>query len=273
MKQISALVLMICLLLSLAACSPKAEPARTEAPQEESTAAPETKAPETEAPETEAPETEAPETKAPETEAPETEAPETEAPETKTPETEAPADAPRVHGTVDGDVYTNEVLDLRVTRPDGWIFYTEEQIAAQNSIAADLLTEGSQIAEQLRENGQMIDMVLQKADGSNMNLVIQPGNVFLSLYSDEQLFELLKETYQTQLTEAGMEVKSYETMPMQIFGEERTILHMDVEMFSIPFSEYVLWVRDNPEYCGILTLTLAGGEDPQEYFDLLSRIN
>jgi basic membrane protein A len=69
-KRIFAIVLVLAMVFSLAACGGKKE---TEAP---STEAPATEAPATEAPETDAPETDAPETDAPETQAPETQAPE-----------------------------------------------------------------------------------------------------------------------------------------------------------------------------------------------------
>ena len=54
MKRVFALVLALTLMISVAACGKKDEPAATEKPAA-ATAAPETKAPETKAPETEAP--------------------------------------------------------------------------------------------------------------------------------------------------------------------------------------------------------------------------
>ena len=69
-RKLTALLLALVLVLSLAACGAKKEEKPAEQPEVE------TEAPETE-PETKAPETNAPETKAPETKAPETE-PETE---------------------------------------------------------------------------------------------------------------------------------------------------------------------------------------------------
>ena len=261
MKRILALTLALCMLLALCACSgtPK-----TDKPTE-------AEAPKTEAPATEAPKTEAPATEAPETEAPETEAPETEAPETEAPETEAPA-AAIFHGTVEGDTYVNESLNLKITRPQGWIFFTDEQIAAQNNLTVEAL-EGTDISEALAKNGQMMDMFMQRADNSNANLIIQPSQPLMAGYSDEQLFQLMEETYRAQLAGTGMELTSYEIQSYQIFGEDKNVLRLGVTVMGTEMVEYQIWLRDLPEYYGILTLTLTDGSDPAEFFAGLSHLN
>ncbi len=83
-------------------------------------------------------------TDAPETDAPETEAPETDAPIPVTtaapaPDTTAAPQTGLNHGVIEGNAYLNETLNLRIACPEGFSFYTEEQLAAQNSLTADLL--------------------------------------------------------------------------------------------------------------------------------------
>ena len=265
MKPVLTAVLALCLLLSMTACADVALP--------NSDVAPETKAQETKAPETEAPvpETEAPtEALAPETEAP-TEAP---APETDTP-TEAPTEEPAVgltHGTVEGNSYINETLNIRLTLPEGWIFYTEEQIAAQNNITVDMF-QGTDVAEALQTIGQFIDMVASTSDGSNTNLVIQPAQELLSLYTDKQLFELMQETISTQFESAGVELKEYEILDFPALGKDQAALRMVFTMAGIEMTQYQIWLRENPDYLAILSVTSATQLDAESFFDGLSRLH
>ncbi len=265
MKPVLTAFLALCLLLSLTACASLALPSTVVEPE---TKAQETKAPETEAP---APETEAPtEAPAPETEAP-TEAP---APETEAP-TEAPTEEPAVgltHGTVEGNSYTNETLNIRFTLPKGWVFYTEEQIAAQNNITVDMF-QGTDVAEALQTNGQLIDMVASTSDGSNTNLVIQPAQELLSFYTDKQLFELMRETITTQFESAGMELKEYEILDVPALGKDQAALRMVVTMSGIEMTQYQIWLRENPDYLGVLTVTSMTELDAESLFDGLSRLH
>lgn len=176
---------------------------------------------------------------------------------TEPPATEAPteeAGTPSLHGVVEGNTYTNELLNFRITLPEGWVFYTEEQIAAQNNISAELF-EGSDIAETIKEAGQMVDMMAVKGDGSNANLVIQPAQAVMNVYTDKQIFDLLEPTYKAQFSSSGMEIKEYETVEMPVLGQDRAALRIVIEMSGIQMTEYQIWLRDNPDYYGVLTVT------------------
>lgn len=214
-----------------------------------------------------------PETKAPETQTPATEAPTTKAPETEAATTEAPQEGPALsHGTVEGDTYINEALNVQIKAPQGWVFFTDEQIAAQNGLTVDMF-EGTKVADAIDKAGQMIDMLVQSANGSNANLVIQASQPVLAIYNDDQLFTLMEDTYRDQLEGTGMEIKEYEVAQLRVFGEDRPALRMVLEMQGRSITEYQIWLRDNPSYSGILTMTLTDDGDPQAFFDGLSRLN
>lgn len=259
MKRILTLLLALCLLLSLAACGVK--------PIDNAT----TEAPKTETPKTEAPATEAPKTEAPATEAPATEAPATEAPATETPATEAHI-AEGVRGVVSEDAYENEMLDLRIALPEGWVFYTDEQIAQVNNITAETLA-GTDVAELIGKNGQFMDMMMAGSTGSNINLMLQPKQAVLDAYSDEQIFTLSEATFKAQFEAAGMEVKSFEPVEMQVGGETRTVLHIGMRTNGMELDEYQIWLRNEADYMGVLTLAIMDGSDPQPILDGITKLN
>lgn len=235
MKRTLALILALVLCLSLTACVPVL-PVPT-------TAQPETAAP-----------TAAPTEAA--TEAPAT----TEAQETAL-----------AHGIVEGNTYTNETLNFKFTVPEGWIFYTEDQIAAQNNLTVEMF-EGTAAADALKQNGQLIDMMAAKLDGSNASLVIQPAQAMMAIYSDKQLFELLEETYKAQFKSSGLEIKEYEVVEMPALGTEKSALRLVLEMSGVEMTEYQVWLRDNPDYYGVLTITTMADTEPEALMEGISNI-
>lgn len=290
MKRIFCLILALMLVLSLAACSESekrndpfgdSKPAATTESVRETQTAAATKAPETAVPETEAPETtastEAPETTA-STEVPVTsEEPETE-PTTATtlPSDERPTEpnaVSSIRGTfVEDDVYTNETLNLRVACPEGWIAYTDEQIALANNMSYEMFKD-TDVGSLVKQAGQFMDMMMGEYTGSNLNLIIQPSNPLLVNYSDEQLFSLSAEMYKAQFKAAGMEIVTYEPVTKQVGGEDRTVLHIVLSISGVTADEYQIWLRNSSEYMGILTISLLGGTDPQPILDGVSTLN
>ena len=277
MKKLIAIFLLLCMLAVLTACSAKKENAapptdpkatRQETqpsavptdPPAQTTAAPT----QTEAPTT----TEAPVT----TEAPTT----TEAPATtEAPVTTEPAEEVQLsHGRIEGDAYINESLNLRITKPDGYIFYTEEQIAQQNGITAELF-EGSSVAELIEENGALIDMFMVDAYGSNVNLAIQPMPAGMDFYSDAQMFDLMEDLYSQQFAASGLSIESYETQKAKLFGEERDVLRMSLSYLGTSIVEYQFMLRESGwENYAVVTVTQAGSDgDIQAMLDNFTKLH
>lgn len=269
--RITAILLLLSLLFCLTACGDKTNPSETNAP-----VAPATQAPATQAPATEAPETQAPETSAPIATVVPTEGEPTETADAELPSNEYPTQPPEVEASLRGvqsdDAYVNEVLKLRIAKPEGWFFYTDEQIAAANNLTSQLLKD-TDMADLMARNGQMIIMALQGPDGSSVNLVLQPKNALLDFYTDEQIFQMSQATVEAQLQSAGMEVQSYESVSMQVGGEERTVLSMELLIMSATVREYQIWFRDGEDYMGVVTLTLVDDSQLQSILDGITTLD
>ena len=277
MKKLIAIFLLLCMLGALTACSAKKEnaapptdPKATRQETQPSAVPTESPAPTTAAPtQTEAPATtEAPVT----TEAPTT----TEAPATtEAPVTTEPAEEVQLsHGRIEGDAYINESLNLRITKPDGYIFYTDEQIAQQNGVTAELF-EGSSVAELIEQNGSMIDMFMVDVNGNNVNMAIQPLPEGMEFFSDAQIFDLMKDTYYQQLAASGLTLDSYETQKAELFGEERDILRISMTYLGTTIVEYQIMLRE-PSCAqeAIITVTQASGDgDVQAMLDNFTRLH
>lgn len=235
MKKFLPLLLILCLALSLAACKDAAAPLPT------------IPAGTTEAKTEPAPET----TPAPETE---------------------PADNGR--GVVEGDVYINESLGIRIQLPEDCFFYTEKQLAQANNMSVDLFQD-SDLADAIAQSGQLIDVIFSRDSGDNANMLIQPNNPALALYSMEQIFQLSEETYKTQFSAAGLELSTYETATVSFLGEDTTALHMVLSNETMTVDEYQLWATElSEDYMAIITVSFpTEGGDPQPLLDAFSTID
>ena len=187
------------------------------------------------------------------------------------PTTEPDEIAP-VRGEKTNDAYINESLNLKIAKPKGWFFYTDEQMAQISNMTVDAYKE-TDIAEIIEKSGQLMDLMMADLGGSNLNLLIQPKNAMLDAYTDEQIFTLSEEMFRTQFQSAGMEVKNYEAVAMEVGGEEHTVLHLLLTVQGVEVDEYQIWFRGDSDYMGIATLSIQDGSDPQPILDGITALN
>ena len=76
-----------------------------------------------------------------------------------------------LRGEVSGDVYTNDYLGLTFTKPSGWEYYSDEDLAGLMSTTADLIEEGG---VEVEEGDEFYDMfVIDPVTGNNVNCMLQ----------------------------------------------------------------------------------------------------
>ena len=134
------------------------------------------------------------------------------------------------------------------------------------------LLSSTDVADFLGKNGQFMDMMLANGSSNSVNLILQPKQEQLALYSDEQIFTLIESTLKEQFAAAGIEVSLYEPLTMQVGGQERTVLHM-VLAGDPDVNEYQIWYRDSDAYMGILTVAIADGSDVQSILDGITSLS
>ena len=161
---------------------------------------------------------------------------------------------PNYRGTVSGNVYINEPMDLKISLSSEWNILNEEQIAQQQGYAKELF--GSDIADAVsKTSGLMIFSALEGAGLNNMNIVLQKSNPLHAAYSDEKIFSLMQTTLEDQMKGAGMKLEKYEILKATFCGEEKSILHTVLSYGGTAFSQYQIWVRPQGDYYTIITIT------------------
>ena len=95
--------------------------------------------------------------------------------------------APQVEltrGTIDGDVYKNEVLGFEFNKPRPWVYYTDEEIAETMDFAVENLI-NENFKEALENSSAIYDMMaVHPASGANISVS----------------YENLKKTHSTRIT-------------------------------------------------------------------------
>lgn len=102
---------------------------------------------------------------------------------------------PFTRGTVSGNTYHSDFAELTFTAPDGWHFYSDEELSSLLGTTKDLL-EDPEAFEKLAE-GELIDFFAISGDGSmNVNMSYAKGSMLTDLEaSRKSSIDLMKDQY------------------------------------------------------------------------------
>ena len=195
LKSAAALLLVMALLCSLAACGGKTQPEETEP---ETTAATEPSTTE--------------ETTEPET----TEAPTTTEAEPTEDETLSGLDI----GTVEGNTYTNETLALRCELDANWYVYSEDDLASLMGAVADVLSDTA-VSEAVENNQSVIVFyAMDTATYSNINITVSKND--MSALGEENFVALMVPQMKPILEQSGFEDVTCTQAEFEFAGQTHT---------------------------------------------------
>ncbi len=107
----------------------------------------------------------------------------------------SPDDGVMARGTWDGNVYTNEDVALRFELPDGWTYYSDEQLADLMGVDNDLLADEDRWLLEAAQLTTVYDMMaINETTGANVvvvyeNLKMTPGGTDATI---DQYIEAVK---------------------------------------------------------------------------------
>lgn len=109
--------------------------------------------------------------------------------EAETEEKEDNSSKKMTHGTIDGDVYTNDFMNFTFTKPADWRYLSDEEIAQTINAGQDTLDLNA-IEEILTNNASVYDMCVQSATGGESVFVCYENTMltaFRQLTADEYI--------------------------------------------------------------------------------------
>lgn len=133
------------------------------------------------------------------------------------PEQILPSEEPEISmGSYSGNTYRNDFLGLSCTVPEGWEFYSEEQLLELNGFVGEYVSE--EVQEQLKNANVVFDMFAQHpTEGSSINVNMEKLNAVQLISLD------IQETLEAQIP--GIE-SSYQEMgytDVQVNSQKATI--------------------------------------------------
>ena len=163
-------------------------------------------------------------------------------------------------GVVDGNVYTSEYIGLTFTKPDTWVYATDEQMNELMGASAELMGQTDYEAA-VSDLLSIYDMqVTDPATNNNINIVYENlklnGNESMT---EEQYIEFVKQNLGSiaELTYSFGEIEN-----ATLGGVEFKKILCDVDYSGIISMKQVMYIKNIDGFmCGI-TVTIADGTDP-----------
>lgn len=174
-------------------------------------------------------------------------------------------------GAYDGNLYTNESLDLQVEIPEGWTFESTEELQQRYGFAKDFLAENSTI--NVEDYQAVILMDAYDEYGNSVNMMITNMNASgLIMPSEEDLLEHSMESLKGMLDNVYTDGYDINFGKAVIFGKEHSSIEIHGQMNGYQiYQEQVIWQYGN--YLLSSTVACYDNDRTQEIFGFFSRIN
>ena len=160
-------------------------------------------------------------------------------------------------GTIEGDVYTSEYLGVSFTKPESWIYSTDEEIAAAMNLGVDAFFDEN-FKNALENNPSIYDMmVVDSITRSNINIGFENlSKTFSTNITVEQYVQSIKK----QLSNAsGVTVtfpETFETVKLGKTEFTKVVCTVTVQGISM---EQVYYLNKADKYMRFIIVTIPRG--------------
>ena len=179
-------------------------------------------------------------------------------------DTQPPSEGPEFSlGSTSGVTYENAFIGIGCNLPEGWSFYTDEQIRQINNITADAV--GEEFQELMEQATVVYDMYAVSADGlNNMNVNLEkvPQIQLLVLDLEENL-KKIGPTLQETMENMGITDYTYETGTKTIEGKTFTCLNCHGTISGIDMYQTILNIKCNGYLASVTICTFGENQIDQ----------
>lgn len=161
-------------------------------------------------------------------------------------------------GTVDGNVYRSDYLDITFTKPDAWRYSTDEEIAAAMGMAVDVLKDG----EKFINSDTASSIEFQAVDistGCNVVLTVEKQSALgAAVNSIDDMVAAFKKMLVEQVEGSSMSVNLSDTVSEEKIGENTyQCLEATVSLNGVSMRQVYL-MRKVDRYLVSICITLLG---------------
>lgn len=174
-------------------------------------------------------------------------------------------------GTLEGNVYTNTSLGIQATIPEGFVFYTDEQMQEVLGTGAEMLEEANYNVNELEDSGTLYELMAETEDSSaNLQIIIENPEVSIGRKLDiEQYASVLETNLKTAYQANGFDVES-----SSVTAENKNGLDFYVVKVSFAGMTQEYHITEIDGYMVSFTVTFAGtsSEPIQQFLDSITGI-
>ena len=159
-------------------------------------------------------------------------------------------------GVWNGNVYTNEFLDIKYTIPEGWTYSSKEELADLMNISLDFVSDITNNSEYKKELAKQVTVYYLTASNPNTGDNVQ-------VVSEKTVMDVTEEYYINNLTEqfTKMEAIKYEILD----SSSEKLGKYDYKTITIKASDYNIYqrvyVRKSGKYIINIIITSTKGLD------------
>ena len=162
-------------------------------------------------------------------------------------------------GVMGDDGYTNEYFGVGMELPEGWTFFSDEELAQMLDVTLKVIDDEKlteMMTAALEDAGAVTNMAAKDKLGMknvNMRLTKVEDKILLAL-SEEDILRYSIDTVKDMLESAGYEDLELEIGETEFAGENKSILYITGKLYDLPvYQGEVLLMGE--EYYAILTFT------------------
>lgn len=168
-------------------------------------------------------------------------------------------------GSAKNNVYENSFLKIGCQLGNEWTFLTDEEIRANNQIAQDAV--GDEYKAALDSADVLNDMMAVKNDQlSNLNIVLEKLNGQAIGVTETEYVELTVDALKGALESIGLTVNGVETGMETFAGQQHAVVNIDASVEGVPFYEKVVVMKVS-NYMAVITMSHAMDDDFSEMMD------
>lgn len=160
-------------------------------------------------------------------------------------------------GTTTSDKYTNSAIGLSFKLPDGWTFYTQEQILQLNQLTSNMVSE--EIAEALENANVVYDMFAQElTTGSSINVVLEKQSAeIIETLDIKNALESQVPTIKATYTGIGYTDINTEYQKVTLDGKEFDALYLTAKLNGTDMYCYAICYKTTSRLVNVTVCTMG----------------
>ena len=174
-------------------------------------------------------------------------------------------------GKKDGSVYTNEYYNLKVTLPSDWQFQNDEQVASNMGTSADIFK--TKTIKELAEGGTGSIYMMQATAANGTNIIVSTSyHSSFDSFKEADILAVLKDSQAENLKKAESGFKTVEYKTVNFAGQDKQVVHIVRTASGIDLHQYMVIMANGSDYVGIVTITQVGSEEDASIWNMFSTL-